>query len=52
MKTILLFLAFIMPACTWTKDDFKRIGTKVLDISLMTAANEAQAIQVEKQSGK
>lgn len=50
MKFALLILlsAVSLASCTWTKSDLQRLGTKVLD----TAAREAQAIQIQKNTGK
>jgi hypothetical protein len=52
MKTIAILAAVALSSCTWKEADFQRLGTKVLDSTLNAAANEAQAIQIEKQSGK
>ena len=52
MKLLAFALAVTLPAClascSWTKADFQRLGTKVLDTSISTAAIEAERIQVEK----
>ncbi len=44
-----LLSALSLASCTWKQADFQRLGTKVLDSAISTAATEAQTIQVEKQ---
>ncbi len=47
-----LLSALSLASCTWTKADFQRLGTKVLDAAVSSAADESRAIQIEKNSGK
>ncbi|MBK8037697.1 MAG: hypothetical protein IPK22_11260 [Verrucomicrobiaceae bacterium] len=49
LLALILISASLLASCTWKQADFQRLGTKVLDAAVSTAATEAQTIQVENQ---